>query len=215
MGAQLLTMIQDDVKDLSGVLTATDYDTALSSALARYSKDRPRLVVSDIAGTNSRDYPVPAAWVDGLSTVERVEYPANQIPEILLDDDGWSIYRSPSGLKFRLTECIPAVGEIIRLLFSTAHDSTTVPDLDTPAVASLAASTCCRRLAQIYGQTSDPTIQADSVNYRSKGDEYARRAKELEGLYRSHIGVKENDTTPAACATVRAPDNRRSRLTHR
>ncbi len=211
----LRVMIEGAVKDTTGVLVTADFDAALAGALARYSKDRPRLVVADISGSGVQDYAVPAGWVDGLSTVESIEYPAGQIPEALLDSDDWKLYRSPSGIKIRLIESTPRTGETIRVLFSAGHDSSTIPDLDSAAVANLAASYCCRRLAQSYGQTSDASIQADSVNYRSKGDEFARRAKELEGLYRIHVGVKEGDTAPAASVTVEAPERERRRMTHR
>ena len=211
----LLTMITGLVKDSSGALTPSDFDMALSNALARYSKDRPRVMVADIPGAGVREYDLPQGFIDGLSVLDAVEYPAGLIPEQVLDSGDWQLYRSPFGIKFRLIGWVPAFGETIRVRFTTGHDGATVPDPDAPAVAQLAASDCCRRLAQIYGQTSDPSIMADSVNYRSKGDEFARRAKELEGLYRAHIGVKEGDTTPAACVTASPQRSRRGRLTHR
>jgi hypothetical protein len=210
----LLSMVTGAVKDTAGALAQSDFDMAINNALARYSKDRPRTVVGDIAGAGVQEYALPTGWVDGLSVIEQVEYPAGQIPEVLVDSEALQLYRSPSGLKLRLIDVIPGHGETVRVQFTAGHDVTTVPGLDAPAVANLAASTCCRQLAQIYGQTSDPSLQADSVNYRSKGDEFARRAKELEGLYRAHIGVRENDTTPASSVSASSQRRRRGSLTH-
>ena len=211
----LYELTKSKTKDETGKLTDTDdYDSAITEALNRYSGNRPRLVVADIAGSGGSDYPVPTGWVEGLSVVESIEYPAGQNPEIILDDDDWRLYRSPAGLKIRLIEATPQAGETIRTLYTAGHTEATVLAMDLEAVANLAASICLRMLAAAYGQSSDSTIMADSVNYRSKGDEFARRAKELEGLYRAHIGVKENDTTPAACSTARSQKSRQTRLTH-
>ena len=212
----LYELTKSKVKDETGKLTdPADYDAAISEALNSYSGNRPRLVVADIPGSGVTDYATPTGWVEGLSVVESIEYPAGQNPEIILDDDDWRLYRSPAGLKIRLIEATPQAGETIRILYTAGHTEASILIMDFEAVGNLAASICLRMLAAAYGQSSDSTIMADSVNYRSKGDEFARRAKELEGLYRAHIGVKENDTTVAACVTASPQRSRRGSLTHR
>lgn len=210
----LAVQVAAKIKDSSGQITTQDLHLALAEALQRYSKDRPRLLVADIPGANVPDYSVPTGWVDGLSTIVSIEYPAGLIPEVILDCDAWKLYQAPSGVMIRLLDSSPQSTETVRVMFTTGYTEATVPELDSSAVVNLASSLCCRVLAQIYGQTTDPTIAADSVNYRSKGDEFSRRAKELEGLYCIHIGVKDGDTRPAASVTVRAPETRRTRLTH-
>jgi hypothetical protein len=40
------------------------------------------------------------------------------------------------------------------------------------------------------------------VNYRTKSQEYASRAKRLMRLYFDHLGIDENDPTPSAGATA-------------
>ena len=80
------------------------------------------------------------------------------------------------------------------------NTETTVPDNDLDAVANLAAANCLRRLAAVYGQTSDPTIMADSVNYRSKTDEFRRLADAFEQQYNDHLGIGKDAPVSAACA---------------
>ena len=85
---------------------------------------------------------------------------------------------------------------------------------DRDAVANLAAGICCDILAQIFANTNDSTIAADVVNYRSKSDEYARRAKNLRGKYTAHIGIDADGGAPASMTVAPAPGSG-SGLTHR
>lgn len=203
------------VKDTASILEdPADFDAAIAEALNRYSKHRPRLVVDDVPGQDGPDIALPVGWVTDFSAIDSIEFPIGNVPETFIDRTGWRFYKTPTDTFIRFTEARPASDEEARITFTALHTEPTLPPVDVEAVANLAASFCCGQLARHYGQTSDPTIQADSVNYRSKGDEYARRAKELEAQYKNHVGIKESDTTPAAMAVAPAPDDSRVRLTH-
>ena len=212
----LYDQVKAAVKDTSGKLDdPTDYDSAITSALKRYAKHKPRVLVSDLPGTGSNDLALPVSWSEGLSGVQSVEYPVGNVPECLIDVRDYKLYQNPSGQQLRLLTVQPTVSETVRLTFTGLHsDESTVAIADLEAVANLAASICCRMLAAQYGNTNDPTIQADVVNYRSKTDEYRRLADSFESLYNDHLGIKPNDTTPAAMVTAPPPDSSRSRLTH-
>lgn len=212
----LIDIVERKTKDSSGTLQYEDYTGAVTEALKRYSKHRPYWKVADITGNGGHDYPLPADWSEGLSAAQGIEYPVGNIPETILDAADWKLYATPTGKKLRLITSTPKATETFRLVYSTLHASErTVPAADIEAVANLAASICLRQLAAKYGQTSDPTINADVVNYRSKCDEFRRLADSLEALYKEHLGLKESDTTPAAMATAPAPKRDRVRLTHR
>lgn len=211
----LFEMTKGRVKDDSGKLSEPfDYDDSIAAAIKRYSKDRPRLTCFDQPGQDSSDIPLPADWNPGFSAIESIEYPIGNNPETLVDSRDWRLYRTPTDTFIRFETIKPASSKDVRLLYSILHDEASLPVSDLEAVANLAASYCCRVLANAFGNTSDPVIQADVVNYRSKGDEYARRAKELEGLYKNHLGIRDGDTVAAATASVSAPDAPRVRLTH-
>jgi hypothetical protein len=211
----LYEMTKSRVKDDSGKLSDPfDYDGAVTEALKRYGKHRPRLMVADLVGNGTHDLVLPTDWVSDYSAITQVEYPVGLVPAIVIDSDLWQLYRSPSGLKLRLMNAAPDATETVRCEYSILYDESTLPVADQDAVANLAASFSLRQLAAAYGQTGDSTIQADSVNYRSKTDEFRRLADSFEVLYKTHLGLKDGDTVPAATITARAPETKRVRLTH-
>jgi len=211
----LIDLVKAKVKDESGKLTDPgDYAAAVTEALNRYSKNRPRLVCADLAGAGSHDLALPVGWVEGLSSIQSVEYPTGVVPEALLDSDMWTMYRTPTATKLRLLTYTPEATETVRILYSAAHTEGTVPAADLEAVANLAAATCLRQLAAAFGQTSDPTIGADVVNYRSKADEFRRLADSLEEQYGDHLGIGKSTPVSAAMAVAKPKDDGRVRLTH-
>jgi hypothetical protein len=211
----LLDLVKNKVKDDSGRLTdAADYIPAIGGALERYGKHRPKEIVKDCAGAGSHDVALPAEWVEGFSAIRRVEYPVGAIPETLLDPGDWYLYRTPTGLALRLPDALPAASESVRLTITAPRAEADIPAGDVDAVACLAASTCLRTLAALFGQTSDPTIQADVVNYRSKTDEFRRLADSLEERFNVHLGVDPKGGVAAASAVAAPPRGGRTRLTH-
>jgi len=211
----LLDLVKSKTKDDSGRLTdLDDYLPAIDAALEKYSGHRPKELVADLAGADSRDLDLPASYVDGFSTITAVEYPIGEVEPSLVDADDRRLYRDPAGIKLRLFDIEVPVGESVRLTYTAPRFEADIVPGDGDAVACLAASICLRTLAAIYGQTSDPTIQADVVNYRSKADEFRRLADALEERYRTHLGIDKNGSAPAAM-TLASPSRRhRGRLTH-
>lgn len=211
----LYDLTKQKVKDTSNKLDdPTDFENNIAAAIHKYSEDRPRLVCADVTGEDGPDIPLPSDWADGLSTISAIEYPIGTVPETLIDSRDWRFYRTPTDTFIRFANEAPASDEEVRLLFNALHTELTIAPSDLDAVADLAASKCFFQLAASYGQTSDPTIQADSVNYHSKSGEFTRLAKAAEALYKSKLGIKEGDTTGAAMATALPPDSKRPRLTH-
>lgn len=204
----LYDLVTGKVKDSAKKLDdPADFNAAIKEALNRYSKNKPLVLVSDLTGNGTNDLTLPAEWLTGLSGVESVEYPVGSVPESLLDSRDYKLYQTPTGQKLRLLTVKPSTLESVRISFSSAHvDETTVLATDIEAIANLAASVCCRQLAAIYGNTSDPTIQADSVNYRSKSADYTSLANKLEAQYKTALGIKDDDTTPAAMAVAPPPE---------
>lgn len=211
----LIDLVKAKVKDESGKLVdPTDYTNGVNEALKRYSKNRPRLVCEDLAGAGTHDLALPAGWSEGVSTICSVEYPVGVVPEALLGSDIWTMYRTPAATKLRLLTYTPEATETVRVLYSAVHTEATVPAADLEAVANLAAAICLRQLAAAFGQTTDPTIGADVVNYRSKTDEFRRLAEAYEGLYADHLGIGKDTPVAAAMAVAKPKDDGRVRLTH-
>lgn len=209
----LIDLIRSKVKDDSGKLSdPDDLTSATIEALNRYSKARPLEVVADLPGTDSHDCDLPSDWVEGFSTFVQVEYPVDCVPAEIVERRFYLLYASPTGKKLRIMIANPTVTEFVRLTYTILHSESSVPSVDLEAVANLAASICLRQLAAAFGQSSDSTMQADTVNYHSKADEFRRLADSFEGLYKSHLGITGNDTTAAASVTATPPANRRNRF---
>jgi len=58
-------------------------------------------------------------------------------------------------------------------------------------VCDYAAGLCFQKLAAIYAQTGDSTISADTVNYRTKSQEYLSLMKALFKNYMDHMGIDD------------------------
>jgi hypothetical protein len=187
------------LRDAAGKLPAGDRDALLDQAiLQRYSVDRPREMVTDLAsdGTGYLAMPAPsgAVFEDGFSILHSLEYPLAQLPPQFLLQEEWQLYRAPAGLKILLLLATPAIGETVRAAWTARHisDGSTVADADFEAVCQFAAALCYEALAGIYAQTGDPNTQADVVNYRSKSQEYLSLAKSMAKHYFDHIGVSQD-----------------------
>ena len=199
----LIDLVKAKVKDASGKLEdPADYENAIAEALNRYSKYKPLVLVVDVNGSDSRLYDVPGGWIDEFSMIASIEYPVDASQENLLDLEDYGLYRHPDGLKIRFVDAQPGTGEVFRITFTAIRTADAIPQGDLNAFTNLAASICLEILANAFLQTIDPTIDADSVNYRSKSSEAAARAKQLFKLYKDHIGIKEDDTTPPATAVA-------------
>lgn len=204
----IIDLIRAKVKDDSGKLTdPDDLLSACTEALNRYSKARPFEVVADMPGSGSHDVDLPVDWIEGFSTITQVEYPVDRVPAEIIDRADYQLYASPAGRKLRILSATPDADENVRQTYTIMHSADSVPAVDLEAVANLAASICLRQLAAAFGQTSDSTIQADTVNYRSKADEFRRLADSFENLYKAHLGITGNDGTAAAMVTARPPES--------
>lgn len=189
------------VNDDSGKLAnPADFDRNINAALSTFSRHRPDTKVVDITGNEGSDYNLPDGWVADFSSIRKIEYPIGDIPETCLDPDDYGIYQTPQAKKIRLNNASPSTLESFRVTFTILRTFATVSSADENAFCNLAASLCMEDLSNVFAQTSDPTIGADVVNYRTKSQEFASRAKRLTQLYKEHMGIKEDDITRPASA---------------
>ncbi len=200
--AKLVIVIQDK----AAMLSAGERQAFILEAVSRYSQDRPRQVAAAIPGDGGHDYDLPEDWEEGFSAAQQVEYPAGQQQPVIPDDNDWMLYKTADGKVLRFLAGSPAATETILFTYTVRHQLTaqasTLPVADQDAVVNLAGALCCYALARKYAQTSDSTIAADAVNYGTKSGEYAKRGKELEGLYKAHIApAAAEGGFPAASVT--------------
>jgi hypothetical protein len=192
------------LQDAASKLATADRDKLLVQAiLGRYSHDRPVEVVSDVtAPGGTHDMPLPTdpnyTFEDGFSWLTALEFPAGvnaTVPATYLLDEDFLLYRNPppTGLVIRMLPTIPNAGDTVRVTWTARHknDGSTVYDSDFEAVCDFAASLCMEALASIYTQTGDSTISADTVNYRTKAQEYLTLAKAARQRYFNHMGIDD------------------------
>lgn len=196
---------------------------AINAAVKTYSGHRPRIVVEDEDGNGGFDYLLSLLtdWSEGFSVIKSVEYPVDDTAETaaILPDDAWQIYQKPAGKCLRFLGDSPTATEDIRITYTALHACTdlacTVLAIEEEAVQMLAAALFCDMLAAYYAQTQDSTIQADSVDHKSKASEYAARARTYRKYYDDQMGVKGG---PAPASVTRDQDMSGSwgsdRMTH-
>lgn len=194
------SLVDDLLRDDASRISATQRDTAIATAVARYSKDRPRAKVQDVVSPGGNLLPLPAAWESAFSDLDILEYPVGNVPPIYISPQAWSLYATPTELKIMVSFGLP-VSASVRATYSIAHQvdgsADTVPIGDREPVSCLAAASLCDQLAGLYSGDSDSTISADSVNHQSKAGEYASRARSLRKRYFDELGIDTKKNVPA------------------
>lgn len=190
----------DLTRDDSGRLSSDDIDKAVGLALQRYSQDRPQAKVQDVTPTTTTVLPLPAAWETGFSEISALEYPIGENPPSYIPTDRYCLYQDPSAITIRVIDGVD-VTKSVRVGYGIAHVVSatvdTIPLKHREAVSCWAAACLCGQLASWYSSGSDSTIQADSVQQRSKAQEYAARALSLRKQYENEIGVQEKRNVAA------------------
>jgi hypothetical protein len=176
----------------------------LGDAVRFYSRISPMVNgVKDYAGDGSTyEFDLPADWDAQFSRVARIEYPQGEQQPEYLGTDEWIIYDTPSSQKLRFTKTTPASGETARVSYTRMHkissQQNTVPEGDNRALCYLAASLIARNMEMKYASHTEPMLEADVINYRTKQRQYADVADHYEALYKAHFGMRARDISPAA-----------------
>ncbi len=217
--ADYQSLVDDLVRDDTGRIVTADRDEAIARAVARYGKDRPRVKVEDVVAPGGNYLSLPAGWQADFSSLQSIEYPVGDRPATLLEQDGYALYQTPSTSEIHLDSAINA-GRSVRVSYTIRHavDGTgdTIRAEDREAVSCWAAALLLDQLAAWFTGSSDSTIQADSVDRRSKGGEYAARAGKLRKRYFDELGIDERKSVAAGVVVdLDASDSQgRDRLLH-
>jgi len=189
------------LKGLEADLADADKQKAIEQALDGYSKVKPDTAVADVDGTAGFDYELNttnfSGWVDGFSVFIEIEYPydADQATPVFLEAEDWIIYQGTAAKYLRFITAKPAADETIRAHYTIPYafedQQVTVPESDYYAICDLAAALALRPIAAKFTQTGDSTLQADVVDYRSKGREALKLMEQYLKDYNSHMGIQE------------------------
>lgn len=208
------------VRDDSGKIVVADRDEAIARAVARYSKDRPQLKIEDAAAPGGNKLNLPAGWQAGFSALRSIEYPIGTTPPDYLDQDSYGLYSTPAGDEIKIANAITAAQQV-RITYTIRHvvdltPADTIRADDREPVCAWAAALLLDQLAAYFSGATDSTIQADSVDRRSKGAEYAARAKRLRDRYFDELGIGAQKSVAAGVVVdLDMPDSRgNDRLLH-
>ncbi len=203
------------IKDIDSRLTITpdltcDVDRAILAALEQYEKERPLQKTVKLAGAGGFDYAASSlsGFVDGFSVVTDVVYPYLSTDQILarLERDEWGLVRLDTGLKLRFFVARPTAAEDFLAFFTAPHTlnagSSTVPATDDEALSDLGAAFACDQLAALYAKDVDSSLGADSVDRRSKSDNYRSMAASYRKSYAAKMETESAGQAAFAMADV-------------
>jgi hypothetical protein len=195
------TLVTELVRDDAAKIANAERDRAITAAVLRYSADKPQMKVQDLTPESSQVLPLPAAWEDGFSALLELEYPIGEIPPAFMKQDRYGIYQDPAAKKIKLADGVAVAANNVRSSFTIMHvvsgAADTIPLIHREPVACYAAASLCDQLAAFYSNSQDSTIQADSVDGRSKAQEYAARARNLRKRYFDELGIEDKHGAPA------------------
>ena len=219
--AAFQTGVARRIQDAAQKLAQPAVDDCITKAITgRYAQARPLTRIKDFAGDGvvyeyTLDSTTFPSWVDGASSIRRIQYPAGVAGEkepTYLDGDDWGIIPISSTVnKLRLFTTVPQTGKTLRVEYTGPHTApatgnTSVPDVDFEGVCDLAASYCCIELAAAYSQMGDTAFEAVAVDHQSKSQHYLALAKKYEGGFEAAFGLDEETKQPPATAWREWPE---------
>lgn len=180
-----------------GRLSTLDLESGLMLATRRLSGHVPQTLREPVTVQPGGYWlSTPARWIAGVSRVQRARV-VGATADLPADGVVWSSDASGDGLL--LAEPLPEA-TVVTLWYTTHYRLSSTED-EIPvqyqeAVAHYAAAICCRTLASLAAGSTDSTIAADTVDWRSAAADWRRLAADYEARYYTAVG-----TTPDAGAT--------------
>lgn len=214
------TLVTELVRDDAAKIAVAERDRAITAAVLRYSSDKPQTKVQDVTPESSQVLPLPAAWEAGFSVLLELEHPIGDIPPTFIAQDRYGLYQEPAATKIKLLDGVTVAANSVRSSFTIKHVvdavTDTIPVQHREPVACWAAAMLCDELAAFFSSGTDSSIQADSVEQRSKAQEYASRAKTLRKRYLDELGIEDKHSAPTGVVVNldQADSRGQDRLTH-
>lgn len=191
------TAVQDE--QATQVLTTADIDQGITRALQEYSVQDPRNDTQYISGDGvTYEYPLPRFWINGISRIHEIEYPADTQVRTVIGQNDWEVLgqvlgQQPQYILHFITITPTGTPNNVKLRYTTAHRHDTlldtIPVTNYQAFVQLGAAYACLVLAARYSALGDSSINADSVDYKSKADDFLAVAKELRKRYEQMLGI--------------------------
>jgi len=192
----------------------------LEEAISIYSKYRPlERIKEEVIEPPASIIDLPEDWQTGFSTVNYFEYPAGSNPPTLLNEKDFEIFLEDN-TNYKIRFVFPISGAY-RMSYTNRHyfdsanpPAASIPDIDFYCVCNVTAGIYLLALAGRWGESLNPGIAADTVDYSSKTDQYRRLARELFGQAASWLGIELSaldgsglEQSPSSCNQNIEPRN--------
>jgi hypothetical protein len=185
-------------------LSSQAREEQILAAIERYNHDLPDVVTTDVSGDGGNYYGITASltsWSEGFSQVIAIEYPAPTVASdeapVYLEPDDWDDDYWAGGTRYLyLPNHAPAAADTMRIRYTAPYTATAnaydIPPQHFYAVCNLSAALCAQAIASKYSRTSDSSIALDSVNYTTRAQEWAQRARELMRAYKDQLNIQDD-----------------------
>jgi hypothetical protein len=182
--------------DVDATLVA---EVGVKPAIAQFSIDRPRMAAVDVTAS-ARFLPFPTeaqGWIEGFSTVQRIEAPAGLADPRPLADGDWSATRDPANAAVaRILIAAGVAGETCRIMFTSAWPTPTATAADDligsigfNAVTSLAAAMVLTALSAEAARDRQGAMPTDFVSGSDRARMFLDAAAAQRVIYHTFIGL--------------------------
>ena len=175
-------------------LEDADLESSVLSAVLEYSRERPYRYVQNFTGDGATYSFTLTNYVSGFSSVLLVEYPSgNQQPYYVKETEYFLYQSATTTTELRLRWSIPSSAEVVKVTYTGLHvvnsTSSTIPEIDERAVASLAAARVCLNLAAIFTSSGKRDDNPQALGFKTKADDYSQMARRFWLEYKGHMGA--------------------------
>lgn len=170
--------------------------TLIDHAIEKYSKDSPAIDIVDITGNGTNVYnlaTVATGFQIDWSYIIDIEFPQGDIPPTMLKESEYRLYETTSTTQLSFEELEPGTTETIRMRYAALHTVTrttsTIPDGDWKAVATLAASEVAATYAAKFMSQRRSELVAGMGNNVERAEMYRSLSKDLLNEYKDYMGI--------------------------
>jgi len=198
----------------------SEIESFVLEAVKDFSRFRPQILQVDFTGDGKAyQFPLPATFEVGFSTIINVEYPQGErIPRYLKGYE-WIVYKDGTAMKLHLLTVVPQSGKKIRVNYTARHEvsdtSSTLAIADEETIIVCACALMAQALAAHAASTQASALAEETVNWLERRAHYTSLAEEYRRIYQARLGFRLDEIVPSAFAAARVPMAReRILLTH-
>lgn len=200
--ADVYARIRSLIPAAAGPGTVEWPETALDHGIEMALLWHSRFVSRQCIGTDTGDgitfyFDLPSDFL----RLRRVEYPYGGTPPTYLSANDYELYMGTAGEQI-FFETAPGSASLFGLHYTGKWTLTTLNSDDKGPIASLACAYLCKRRAATLSDYTDPSIVADTVDYRGRARDWLSLEDHFIDMYSMAFGlsaksVKEGAPAPA------------------